>query len=282
MFGDAIGALCAGRLNCLGTSSAPSLVGVSTATGATSRFIAFAAAAFLAVFAFLPKIAAAIVSLPPEIAGGILVFTSSFMITSGIEIISSRTLSTRACFALSIGLLLGLATQVNAGYFRALPGPWDDILGNMLTISLVAAIGLTLLFRIGIRRKDAIVWRASDAFASFGPFLDKEARSWKLSPDLVARVKEGVADVTAHLKDEYLIDASLEIDASYDGLDLLVELEYRGRPPHFGAVQRGHETMHEEGAVTAGLKSFGPGAHADRTSVSVKGDEVAVRLWFNG
>lgn len=40
--------------------------------------------------------------------------------------------------------------------------------------------------------------------------------------------------------------------------------------------------MHEERTVTAGLKSFSPDAHADHISVSVKGDEVTVRLWFNG
>jgi NCS2 family nucleobase:cation symporter-2 len=282
VLGDAIGALCAGLLNCLGTSSAPSLVGVSSATGATSRAIAFAAAAFLFLFCFLPKISAAIVSLPPEIAGGILVFTSSFMITSGIEIVSSRTLSTRACFALSIGLLLGLATQVHEHYFQALPAPWDDILGNMLTISLAVAIGLTLLFRIGIRRKDAMVWRASDALAAFVPFLDKEASTWKLNPELVDRAKEGVAEIVSHLKEGHFIDAPLDIETSYDGLDLLVELKYRGRAPHLGAVERGHEQAHEEAAVTAGLKSFGAGAHSDRTSVSVDGDEVTVRLWFNG
>jgi hypothetical protein len=152
----------------------------------------------------------------------------------------------------------------------------------MLTISLAVAIGLTLMFRIGIRRKDAMVWRASDALAAFVPFLDKEAGAWKLNPELVDRAKDGVADVVAHLKEEHLIDAPLEIDASYDGLDLLVELKYRGRAPHFGAAERGHETAHEEAAVSAGLKSFGAGTHADRTSVSVDGDEVTIKLWFNG
>ncbi len=282
VLGDSIGTLTAGALGCPGTSVAPSLVGVSSATGATSRAIAFMAAAFLAAFAFFPKVAAAIVGLPPEIAGGVLIFTSSFMITSGLEIVSSRTLSTRACFALSIALLLGLATQVHAHYFQALPAPWDDILGNMLTISLAVAIGLTLLFRIGIRRKDAMVWRASDALATFVPFLDREAGAWKLNPELVDRTKDGVADVVAHLKEEHLIDAPLEIDASYDGLDLLVELKYRGRAPHFGAAERGHETAHEEAAVSAGLKSFGAGTHADRTNVAADGDEVTIKLWFNG
>lgn len=281
VLGDAIGSTIAGLLGCLGSSTAPSLVGVSSATGATSRAIAFTAALFLAVFAFLPKVAAAIVSLPAEIAGAILIFTSSFMITSGIEIVSSRTLSTRACFALSIALLLGLATQVHTHFFQALPSPWDDILGNMLTISLAAAIGLTLLFRIGIRRRDAMVWRTSDALSAFAPFLDKEASTWKLSPELVHRVKEGVIDVVSHLKEGHFIDAPLEIDTSYDGLDLMVELRYRGRAPHFVTAERGHEMAHEDAAVAAGLKSFGAGAHADRNSVSVDGDDVTIRLWFN-
>ena len=278
---DSLGTIISGLLGCLGTCVAPSLVGVSSATGATSRVIAFAAGAFLVVCAFLPKIAAAIISLPPEIAGGILIFTSSFMITSGIEIVASRSLSTRACFALSIGLLLGLATQVHTDFFQMLPGPWDDILGNMLTVSLAAAIGLTLIFRIGIRQKDATVWRTSNALAAFGPFLDKEAIAWKLPPDLVERVKEGVADFVAHLKDGHFIDAPLEIAASYDGLDLLVELKYRGRAPVLSEAQRGHERLHEEAAVTAGLRSFGASAHADRSSVSIEGDKVLVKLWFS-
>lgn len=62
----------------------------------------------------------------------------------------------------------------------------------------------------------------------------------------------------AHLKEEHLIDAPLEIDASYDGLDLLVELKYRGRAPHFGAAERGHETAHEEAAVSADSRASAP------------------------
>lgn len=281
VLGDAIGTLCAGLLGCLGTCVAPSLVGVASATGATSRAIAFAAAAFLLLFALIPKLAAAMVALPAEIAGALLIFTASFMITSGIEIIASRTLSTRTCFALSIGLLLGLATQVHAEYFRAFPPPWNDIFGNMLTVSLIAALALTLIFRIGIRKKDAMIWHASDALAEFGPFLEKEARTWKLAPEVVERAKEGVAGAVAHLKEAHLLDAPLEIDASYDGIDVLVELKYRGRPVRVSGVEHGHERMHEEGAVTAGLKSFGAGAHADRTSVSTERDRVSLKLWFN-
>ena len=282
VLGDSIGTLVAGVLGCPGMSSAPSLVGVSSATGATSRVIAYVAAAFLFLFAFLPKIGATIIGLPLEIAGAILVFTSSFMITSGLEIISARSLDTRACFALSIGILLGLATQVVPAYFHAIPEPWNRIAGDMLTISLAATIGLTLVFRIGIRRKDAMVWQATDdALSTFGTFLDKEAGAWKLGADVVARAKEVVAEIVHHLKDGRLLDEPTAIDASYDKLDLGVELKYRGRPLTLVEPQRGHERTHEEAAATAGLKSFAAGMHADRASVATNGDDVAIRLWFN-
>jgi xanthine permease XanP len=59
VLGDAIGTIAAGLLGAPGMCVAPSLVGVSSATGATSRVIALAAGAFVFTFAFLPKISAA-------------------------------------------------------------------------------------------------------------------------------------------------------------------------------------------------------------------------------
>jgi xanthine/uracil permease len=55
---DGIGCILGGLIGVIGMNTAPSLVGVSKATGATSRSIAFACAAILVAFAFIPKYAA--------------------------------------------------------------------------------------------------------------------------------------------------------------------------------------------------------------------------------
>jgi hypothetical protein len=111
--------------------------------------------------------------------------------------------------------------------------------------------------------------------------LDKEARAWKLGNELVGLAKRAVADLVIRLNEAHLLDAPIEIAASYDGIDLLVELRYRGRAPDFGTPAPGHERMHEEAAITAGLKSFAAGPPADRASVSTQADEVRIKLWFS-
>jgi xanthine permease XanP len=83
---DALGSLLGGTLGAPGMNIAPSLVGISAVTSATSRVIAFVATVVLLVFAFVPKIVGASLELPLQVAGAMLVFTSSFMLTSGISI----------------------------------------------------------------------------------------------------------------------------------------------------------------------------------------------------
>src|SRR5690606_17689363 len=56
--GDGLGTVAAGFLGAIGMSAAPSMVGLSEATGATSRAIGYATALILFAAAFVPKFAA--------------------------------------------------------------------------------------------------------------------------------------------------------------------------------------------------------------------------------
>src|SRR6266404_6004391 len=93
----------------------PSLVGLSSATGATSRYIAFACAAILLAIAFVPKFAALFLALPLEVAGAALVFTGSIMISGGIQIMVSRNIDIRTTYVIGIAFLVGVAYQLTVG-----------------------------------------------------------------------------------------------------------------------------------------------------------------------
>jgi xanthine permease XanP len=92
---DGLGCMGAGLLGTMGMNTGPSLVGVAKASGATSRYIAFACAAILLLFSFVPKIAAVFLILPLSVVGSALVFTASFMIAGGVQIMVSRNIDTR-------------------------------------------------------------------------------------------------------------------------------------------------------------------------------------------
>ena len=78
-----------GLLGTAGMSIRPSMVGISTATGDSSRGIAFVAAGYLLILGISPKLAGSFLLIRPEVAGSIMVFTARFLITSGMQLILS-------------------------------------------------------------------------------------------------------------------------------------------------------------------------------------------------
>lgn len=296
---DGIGCTIGGLLGLSGMSAAPSTVSVSAAIGTTSRAIAYAMSAFIFIFAFVPKFSAAIVGLPLEIAGALLTFLAVFMITGGLQVLTSRAMDVRTSLTVSFALLLGLSTQLNPEYFHRLPEAIRNIASDMLTVSLVTAIAMTLLFRFGIRRREKMNWEESDAsIEKFQEFLKKQSENWKVADDVVDRANFAVRDVFDHLKSDNSLDEPITIQTDYDGLELRVELDYRGRVPKALGSMRQHEaahvrngqahpkalehaTAHEDAAVTSGLDRYHEGVFADRCDINVSNNTVMIRLRFD-
>ena len=279
--GDGLGTVAAGLLGGIGMSAAPSLVGLSEATGATSRAIGYATALVLLAAAFVPKFAALVIGLPIEVIGGIFVFTAAFLITGGMQIMALRGLDFRAGFAVSAALLLGLSAQLYPDYFARLPEALHMVARDMLSVSLAAVILLTLLFRLGIRRSEATDRETADAaVGAFRVLLDRDAASWWLAGYGVARARDTVEALVGHLKDGGYLDGRMAIAASYDQLELTVEIDYRGRPLDLSPRHVQRTDTHEEAAMAAGLAHLVLGNQADRTSVVTHDGEVRLRLWF--
>lgn len=277
VFGDGIGAVAAGLSGAIGSSVAPSMVGMSVVTGATSRVIAFATAGFLVLFGFIPRIAAAFVHLPLEIVGGLLLFNASLMIAGGIQVITLQRLDTRATIVVAVSLVLGLMTLVQPAYFAHLPGELRTIAGSTLTITIAAAIALTLIFRIGIRRREGLPWPSPDGSVSdLKTLIEKESHAWHVADDVADRAKDAVAQLVDRLHQSDVLDEPRRITSTFDELELRIEVAYLGRPVHLPTATHHTATQHEESAAVAIPVAIA----ADRTSVSTKGQEITIQLAF--
>ena len=160
---DGIGCAIGGLLGAIGMNTAPSLVGVSKATGATSRYIAFACAAILAGFSVVPKYAAIFLMLPEPVIGAAMVFTASFMIAGGIQIIVARNVDSRTTYVVGVSMLLGLSREVFPNYFKQASSIVHLFTGSMMSIGVMTAFLLNLVFRIGATRRVALQFERSDA-----------------------------------------------------------------------------------------------------------------------
>ena len=279
---DGIGCTLGGLLGTPGMNIAPSLVGVSVAAGVTSRVIAFACAAVLVLMAFLPKVAMAFLVLPMSVAGAILVFTASLMFAAGVQLMTSKPLETRTMFVIGVAILIGLTKETNPEFFERLPEPLHIIGDSVLALSLVAAIGLTLLFRIGRREEELISWHKSDeALAALTKDLDAHAVDWALTPETIRRVSTNVGQTLHLLKENGMIRRPLVIALRHYHSTVEVEMSYDGKPLTVPDLHSQETEPNEETPAMAGLQRVAIGVYPDTANTTIAGSRVKIHLAFN-
>lgn len=279
---DGIGCTIGGLLGTPGMSIAPSLVGVSIATGVTSRVIAYASAATLIVLAFVPRVSAAFLELPMSVAGALLVFTASIMVTSGMQLMNSRFLDNRAVFVIGLGLLMALTGTVNHEFFEQLPVRVRTLTESSLSLSLTVAIVLTLIFRIKAHRKEIVGWKDADELIDELQIVFRKRRAdWRLDDKTVNRCLTNARNALRLLEEGHLLREPVSIAAIREDTSLDIELSYRGLPvtiPDIGTVEA---DATEESPATAGMSSIGTGVYPDRSATIAHGSNVVLRLSFN-
>lgn len=279
-FADGIGCAVAGLLGAPGLNTAPSLVGVSNAARATSRWIAYAGAAILLVMAFIPKFGTLFMALPLSVAGGMLVFTGSLMIAGGIGIMVSRALDVRATFTIGISILLALSHQAYPGYFRSLPEELRTFTGGSLSLCVLSAIVLTILFRLGARRSASIESGSIRSIEQFIAEIPERCREWKVPADIAQVCQDSIKQAVENLKEAAGVERFESCRLWYNNVDLVAELRYIGpviRLPDAGAHYR---HLDEEQAFAHGISLFLTGIYPDRVETRSAGDHSIVRFVF--
>jgi len=152
IFGDGISAVVAGLLGTYGLTISTANVGLVAATGVASRRIAFLIAALLAVAAFQPTFVGVLTIMPPPVMASALLFTSVFIMISGIQIISTRILDARRTLVIGAGIMGFLMDSVSPSAFAGVPHWLAPVLTSPLVLATMVALLLNLLFRLGIRR----------------------------------------------------------------------------------------------------------------------------------
>lgn len=151
-----IGTTLAGILGGMGISTSPSNIGVSVATGTTSRIIGFFAGGLFIVSACLPKVTTLFSVMPAPVMGAILVFVTCYMVTAGMQILLTVEMDARKVFVIGLAIVFGLSADILPDLYNYIPTWVKPVFSSSLTLSTVVAILLTQVFRAG----DAIFTRS--------------------------------------------------------------------------------------------------------------------------
>lgn len=282
MLADGIGCMLGGLMGAPGMNATPGIVGLSQAAGSTSRYMAFPTGIFLIVLAFFPKISALFLMLPLSVVGASLVVSGAFMISGGIEIMTTRNLDSRMTYVVGVSLLLGIGRKVFHSYFDSFPEWLRLMTDTTLSIALISSVALVLIFRLGIKKKDIFLYdKALPSCEHLREHLKSREKEWRLDDEIIDHAVASTEQIIHHITEAKLTQGPIKLEAAYDEVYLEIIIEYKGPLLTLPAVGAKHSHFMEEDAFVHGIKDFLTGVYPDRIETSSKHDDAKIRLFFN-
>lgn len=223
-----------------GTSSAN--IALCHISRSTSRWIGFATAALLALIAFLPKVTIALTLIPLPVIGAVEIYASAYLIVSGIELIASRALDSRAIFMIGLAFIAGLGTMLLPGLADLAPPSLRFMAHSAIIVGGLVAIILNLLFRLGTSRRARL---DLDQDGDTRPlsrkvveFVEENGARWSARRDVVHRAAQAALEASEAISAAGDGRRPAAIRGSFDEFNLDIELVHSGPPLRLDPGQR--------------------------------------------
>lgn len=226
---DALAVISSAVMGGMGQATSSSNLGVALATGVTSRWIGFSAGAIFILAAFVPALAHVFVLMPGPVKGAVLVFVACFMIVSGMQLVMSRLMDTRKIFVVGASIIAGLSVDVLPSLYADLDPTLGSLAASSLSLATVTAIGLNLIFRIGVKRRaDFVLEPDEDREAAVVKFLHDKGALWGARRDIIQHATTALVEfVEASARSGSLME-DIRIDAHFDQFRLDIFIHYTG------------------------------------------------------
>jgi hypothetical protein len=252
-----------------------------------ARRVGTVAGIFLIMLAFLPPLVAFMVQIPMPVVGAIIVYTAGYMLVVGMQLILSRMLNSRRIFTVGLSITVGASLLLMPELRAAVPEGLEPILASPLTMGVLAAVGLNLLFRIGISETATIELSGIDAPQRATRFLENLGADWGARQDVINRAGVAVGEALEVLDSEDLVDGPVRLKAHFDEYKLTLMLDYQGHALPLKPVQKMDlsallDAEDDSGldAAISGLSSRLVRKLADKVSSVEQGGQARLRLVF--
>ncbi len=277
------GSLCttaAGFLGGMGQTTFSSNVGLSMATGVTSRVVAVPAGLILIALAFFPKLAAFFAVIPPPVMGAVLVYVACFMILGGLQVLTSRMLDSRRIFVVGLALIFGLSVEMAPGLYRQVPNALRPLFSSSLALTTVLVVALNMLFRIGVARtRHATLLPQSDGWESIFRLMDEQGAAWGMRKEVCSRVMDGLDECLA-VVNALGVTSPVSLRLRFDEIKLVAVLEYQGPALPMPNAPPTADDLVNSKASMAELSAYMLRQHVDRIRIRRIEGGCRVFLYF--
>lgn len=271
-----------------GQSSTSGAVGLSVATGATSRAIGFGIGALLLVLAFSPKIATVMLIMPTAVIGATLMFSGCFLVVNGIQVMASRLLDSRKVFVLGLSLSFGLSRLFDAHYFEQLPDWIQPWVSSPMALSVSMAVLLNALFRIGIHSRSHFVIDGNRLDPErLEDFMTEQGKLWGADAMVVHRAAYATQEIVETLASHDMLsanaagDSPIDVRTRFDEFSFSVTVSYAGDllQPRVDRPTPDEIIESEDGARL--LAAYMIGKAADKARADARKGRSEITVTFN-
>jgi xanthine permease XanP len=268
---DACGVMLSGGVGNMGQSTSTANVGLSIATGATSRRIGFACGGILIVLAFIPKLAVLFAIMPNPVIGALLFFAASFMIVAGVQILTSRMMDARKTFVVGVSIILGLSVHMLPGVYHSVPTMLLPAFTSSLSVATLSAMLLNLLFRIGISQRAKLqIDPRADSSEQIFLFMEKQGSAWGARREVIDRAKAAMNEFVEAVSLLEPTISRIDAEVSFDEFSLDIDMRYDGELMEFPSTRPADADLLGDERAVAKLAGFLIRNYVDR----VKSDRI--------
>lgn len=277
---DGLGGVIPGLIGGFGQSSSSSNVGMSAATGATSRVIAYSAGIIFILLAFFPKLADIFIIMPKPVMGALLIFSVSFMIVQGLQMIMSRMLDARKIFVVGISFILGLSVEMVPEIYKNVHPYFHPIFSSSLSLGAVSAVVLNLLLRIGIKSHANIQLKIGETTSEqIFIFMEKQGQLWGARKEIITKASYAFCEVFEILVNSCQNESVIGLTVSFDELEIEAKMEYRGKKIELLNRRPSMQEIEDPNNVQL-LSGFLLTKYCDKIRTSEKNGTVTVKMSF--
>jgi NCS2 family nucleobase:cation symporter-2 len=282
IFAGAIGTGLSGLLGGIGQSTFSSNVGLSLATGATSRSIAIPCGILMILLAFLPKLAAFFAVMPDPVMGAILVYVACYMILAGIQVITSRMLDARRIFVVGIALIFGLSVDMVPGLYGNVPDLIQPLFSSSLAISTILVVVLNLLFRIGVTKRQFLeLTPGVDGSQKIFEFMETQGGVWGARRDVIMRATAALNEFVESAAGMHLVKGNAQTEVTFDEFNLDLDIRYDGQLMEFPSRRPTEEALLADDKAIASLSGFLIRQYADRVKAEMADGQCRIQMHFD-
>ncbi len=205
------------------TATATTNIGISKASGITSRAVAYVASGILIFISFFPGLTGLLSAIPEPVLGAAIMYSMCYIMAGGLSSIASRELNDRKLFAVFLSIAAAISTLI-PGLYSFLPDSVSQVIVSPMVMGVVVILALTLLGKIGTKRRHEFNTGVNAAdVEELSTQVEKICGEWGTSKLLSQKLRIAM-DAIAEGIYELQPDARICFEISYDELQVKVSL----------------------------------------------------------